>query len=72
MMPRWEIDDIVTPERRMKRTKGIRCGTPYRIVDISRCLDGATSWDDLKLARMNGTYVDGWFCEFDFKRKEKP
>lgn len=60
MSETWNTGDIITP---IKRIKGLRCGQPYKIGHIDRCLDGAYSWDDLFLEGKSGS-----FCEFDFKR----
>lgn len=60
MTHRHEIGDIVTPK---KQLADVRCGHPYKIVDIHRGIDGAYDWDDLFLE--GKTYRK--YCEFDFK-----
>jgi len=63
---RHEVDDIVTPQwfsmfgKKTRAPKGLEHGYQYTITHISRCLDGAYSWDDITLEGF-----DGVFCEFD-------
>lgn len=60
MSERWNVGDIVRPK---KHIVGLSMDKSYEITHIDRCLDGATSWDDLYLYAAPGKY-----CEFDFER----
>jgi len=63
---RHEVGDIVIPctttlfSGKREIPYPLKEGKTYKITSINRCLDGAYSWDDIKLEGFKRN-----FCEFD-------